>query len=95
MCVVCETRKKQIELIMDVEKREISILVQKTDEAARLAEEINRRLAKMLALQDELPDAFSGMDVLMCPVQTQWQEKGGYPCQDPLVIGTCRTASRS
>lgn len=70
MCVVCETRKKQIELMkelmMDVEKREIAILVQKTDEAARLAEEINRRLAKMLALQDELPDAFSDMDVLMC-----------------------------
>ena len=70
MCVVCETHKKQIELMkelmMDVEKREIAILVRKTDEVARLAEEINRRLAKMLALQDELPDAFGDMDVLMC-----------------------------
>ncbi len=70
MCVVCETRKKQIELMkelmMDVEKREIAILVRKTDEVARLGDEVNRKMAKMLALQDELPDAFSDMDVLMC-----------------------------
>lgn len=70
MCVVCETRKKQIELMkelmMDVEKREIAILVRKTDEVARLGDEVNRKMAKMLALQDELPDAFGDMDVLMC-----------------------------
>lgn len=70
MCVVCETRKKQIELMkelmMYVEKREVAILVQKTDEVTRLAEEINRRLAKMLALQDELPDVFTDVNVLSC-----------------------------
>jgi hypothetical protein len=70
MCVVCETRKKQIELMkelmMDVEKREIAILVRKTDEVARLGEEVNRRLAKMLALQDELPDVFTDVNVLSC-----------------------------
>lgn len=79
MCVVCETRKKQIELMkelmMDVEKREIAILVQKTDEAARLAEEINRRLAKMLALQDELPDAFTDIEVLTCVLSKLGRKK--------------------